>query len=504
VSSFSIQNVFERPLRDRPDSEALVGRFARYSYRELDDAIGRAAAVLARRGVKPGDRVGACLPNQADIVVAFFAAMRLGAIWVGINRPLARPEKEYILNDAEPAVVLVDNDTLTELRDVHPNLIAVDPTDPSGEWAVLMADAGPGDAPHVDVDPFAAAAIAYTGGTTGFPKGVLHSQHNIALVGAIHAALPHHNENTRYGVLLPLTILNMIVLGPVATCHLGACCVAMDRIDPVGVAEWVGAEKVSTFGSVPAVIHDLITHPDVRDEDLASLTRPWVGGADCPDEFRELYRKRFGIAVTTGYGMTEAPTAVTLERPEGPFLPGCAGPALPHVRVTARDGSGNEVAAGEVGEVCVEPATEGPWAGMYRPMLGYWKMPEKTAEALRGGILHTGDLGYLDTDGNLFIKGRRGDLIIRGGANVYPAEVERVLHEDPRVGACAVIGRPDARLGERVVAYVQLTQGESVDPETLRSHCRERLARYKVPEEFVYVDSFVRTPMGKIRKVDLH
>jgi acyl-CoA synthetase (AMP-forming)/AMP-acid ligase II len=277
----------------------------------------------------------------------------------------------------------------------------------------------------------------------------------------------------------------------------------MDRVDPVGVAEWVRTERITSFGAVPTIVHGLLTHPDVREDDLVTLTRPEVGGADCPEEFRALYRERFGTEVALGYGMTEAPTAVTLERPDRPHLPGCAGVALPHVRISVRDEQGRELPAGEVGEVCVEAATEGPWAGVYTPMLGYWKQPDATQATLRDGVLHTSDLGLLDADGNLFIKGRKGDLIIRGGANVYPAEVERILHEDHRVAACAVVGRPDDRLGERVVAYVQVAADESLDAEALRAHCAERMARYKVPEEFVFVDSFTWTPMGKIRKVDL-
>jgi long-chain acyl-CoA synthetase len=204
-----------------------------------------------------------------------------------------------------------------------------------------------------------------------------------------------------------------------------------------------------------------------------------------------------------GYGLTEAPTAVTMTDPASAPVAGSAGRALPHVRIVILDDHGREAAPGEVGEICVGPTLDGPWAGVYTTMLGYWNRPEASAAALQGGLLHTGDLGFLDADGELFVQDRRHDLVIRGGANVYPAEVERVLHDDPRVAACAVVGRPDERLGERVVAFVELAPGAVLDEDELRIHCTERLARYKVPEEFVFVDAFSRNAMGKIKKVEL-
>ncbi len=380
MQSFSVAHVLELALRERPDAEALVGRFARYSYRDLDDAAARAAAALARLGVGPGDRVAATLPNHPDIVVACLGAMRLGGIWLGINRALAPPEKAYLLGDAEPRVTLADPAMADQLRDLGSGrLVTVDPEDGASEWATLLGEVAPDDAPVVEVDPHAPAAIAYTGGTTGFPKGVVHSQHNLVLVGAVHAAMGDHGPDARFGVVLPLTILNVMALTPLKAFQMGASCVTMDRVDPVGVAEWVRTERVTSFGAVPAIVHGLLTHPDVHEDDLETLTRPEVGGADCPEEFRALYRARFGTEVALGYGMTEAPTAVTLERPEGPNLPGGAGVALPHVRITVRDEEGGELGVDEIGEVCVEAATEGPWAGVYTPMLGYWKQPEASA-----------------------------------------------------------------------------------------------------------------------------
>jgi long-chain acyl-CoA synthetase len=504
----TVDEVLDRWLADDADAEALVGRYARYTVAQLDEAASRGANALAAIGVRPGDRVGVSLPNQADVVVAFLAVQRLGAVWVGINRPLAAPEKAYMLADSQAAVFVGDPEMVGQVerhREGLPELrttVTVQADAPLDEWRRLLGDA-PTTRPDVEQDPLAPAAIAYTSGTTGFPKGAVHTQHNMLLVGTVNATRSMYLPGTRLGVALPLTILNLMVLGPLLAFQQRMCLVAMDRVDGPGLAEWIHRERVSSFSAVPAMVHDLLTDPAVTDEMLAPLQGIGVGGADMPDAFRRMYQERFGTPVGTGYGLTEAPTAVTVEDVTRPMVPGTCGKAIPQVEILVLDEQDRPVPAGEVGEVCVAPATSGEWADCYRPMLGYWNKPEETARALRGGILHTGDLGCLDAEGNLFIKDRRNDLILRGGANVYPAEVERVLHEDPRIAACAVVGRPDERLGERVVAFVQLARGVDATAEEIRDHCAEHLARYKVPEEIRFVDAFDRTPMGKIRKTAL-
>ena len=504
----TIAALLDEPVRDAPDRLALVGRHGRYTVAELDAAANQAANALAGVGVRPGDRVAASLPNDVDIVVAFLGTMRAGAIFVGVNRPLAGPEKAYMLRDAEVAVFLGDtamaaqveaaSDDLPALREI----VTVDPGGPADRWRALLASM-PAEPPGVDVDPLAPAAIAYTSGTTGFPKGAVHTQHNLLLPGAVTRWRSSGPAGGVLGVPLPLTLLNLLVLGPLVAYQNDATLVAMDRVDAVGMAEWIAAEKVTTFAAVPAMVHDLLTNPAVDDAMLSSLDAIGVGGADMPDAFRRLYEKRFGRRVGTGYGLTEAPTSVTAEDPSEPPVPGTCGKALPQVEILIVDDDDRRLGPGEVGEVCVAPATTGAFADVYRPMLGYWNRPEETRTALRGGILHTGDIGTLDAAGNLFIKDRKNDLIIRGGANVYPAEVERVLHDDPRVAACAVIGRDDERLGERVVAFVQLADGVAPCADELLAHCASQLARYKVPDAITFVDAFDRTPMGKIRKTAL-
>jgi acyl-CoA synthetase (AMP-forming)/AMP-acid ligase II len=274
----------------------------------------------------------------------------------------------------------------------------------------------------------------------------------------------------------------------------------MDRTDAVGVAEWIERERIGSFAGVPTLIHDLLTHPEVRPEQLASLTQPLVGGASCPEELRRLYRARFGRDVAIGYGMTEAPTAVTHAEGGPVATPGLCGRALPQVEITIRDETGRALPPGSEGEICVGPARQGPYAGLYTPMLGYWKKPEATAQALQGGVYHTGDVGVQEQGGTLYIRGRRNELILRGGANVYPAEVERVLAEHPAVADCAVFGIPDARLGERVVATVVLAPGDSASVEALQAHCRAQLARYKVPERIVFLETLPRNAMSKVVK----
>lgn len=503
----SMAELLEPMLAADPDRIVLVGRHARYTALELDETVRRAAGALSGLGIGPGDRVAASLPNNTDIVVAFLAAMRVGAIWVGINRPLAGPEKAYMLADSQTSVFLGDPDTTAQVaaeRSSLHDLTRIVTIDPSldDEWRTLVASADP-ERVDATIDRFAPAAIAYTSGTTGFPKGAVHIQHNLMLPGAVARQRPSTGIGGVNGVALPLTVLNLIVLGPLLAYQCDMSCVAMDRIDGIGQAEWIESEGITSYAAVPAMVHDLLTNPAIDRSALRSLDGIGVGGADMPDAFRRLYIEAFGKPCGTGYGLTEAPTTVTQEDPDGPIVPDSCGKALPHVTIHVLADDGRPVETGEVGEICIGPTEVGPFADCYRPMLGYWNRPDETAAALSGGLLHTGDLGTIDADGNVSIKDRRNDLIIRGGANVYPAEVERIIHDEPAVAACAVIGVPDERLGERVVAFVQPAEGAMVDTEALLARCATNLARYKVPERIELVDDFDRTPMGKIRKTVL-
>ncbi len=485
----SVASVLDRALAEDPEREALVTRTRRLTYAQLDGLADRAAHALRAMGIEPGDRVAACLPNDADVVVAFHGAMRAGAVWVGVNQALAPPEKQYLLDDSGAALLLCEA-AVPELagRQI-----------PLAEWSAAVG-AAPDGPVGIEVDPLAPAGLAYTSGTTGRPKGAVHSQHNLLVPGSVLVASRGYGPDLRKGDCFPFTVLNMAVLTTLLVSQAGGTSIVMDRIDAEGVAAWIRTERVTTWNGPPALLHSLATMDSVAPEDLASLREVWTGGADCPESIRTAFADKFGLPVLATYGLSEAPTVVAIDPVDGRHVPGASGRPLPHLDVRIAGADGGTLPPGETGELCVAAA---PGDDRYRLMLGYWNRPDASAETLAGGELHTGDLGFLDDEGYLHLRDRKSLVIIRGGANVYPAEVERVLLEAPGVAAGAVFGVPDERLGERVVAVVETDAGAPLDEEAVRTHCLANLARYKVPERFVVVPGLPRNAMGKVVRADL-
>ncbi len=481
-------DVLDAALANDPAGLALVTRQGRTSYAELDAWADQAAGALHDLGVRPGDRVAAALPNDLDIVVAFHGAMRLGAIWVGISRALAPPEKAFLVTDSGAQVVLADEPSATDLVGRVGQEVQI--VAPAAWHAALDASAGRPRVPQPDSD--APAAIAYTSGTTGFPKGAVHSQAGLVLPGAATVARRGWGPGLRKGDSLPLTILNMMVLTTLLTAQAEATAVIIEPGDVASVVDWIRRERVTVWNGPPAQLHTMVNDVSVTREDLASLEEVWVGGGDCPDRLRAAFEERFGVRVSRTYGLTEAPALVSIDDVTGERPPATSGRPLDHVHVGTVDG-----------ELVLSARTSGPWAGRYRPLLGYWKQPEASGAVLTDGALRTGDLGVLEPSGHLRVVGRKSQVIIRGGANVYPAEVERVLGEAPGVGACAVVGVPDERLGERVGAVVERRPGEVPNEVAIMAHCREELAAYKVPERLVIVEHLPRNQMGKVPRAEL-
>ncbi|WP_421849314.1 class I adenylate-forming enzyme family protein [Novosphingobium sp.] len=491
-----------------PRREALVGRHARYNFAALHARVEGATRFLASLGLAQGDRLAATAVNDTELVVAFLAAMRLGLIWVGIGRALTMRERAEMLLDCGARVYLADAETLAKRAEAGdaplPLTLGLIPGDPDCDWSRGLALDWPA-ASYAPPDPLAPAAIAYTSGTTGSPKGAVHSQHNIVALAAANRAFGRAGQwepSLRRGVALPLTILNLMALGPVTALVNGSACVCMDRIDALGIAEWVKAEGIQTFAGAPTTIHDLLTRPDIDQSKLASLILPTAGGGHVTDDLRALYRARFGVELGTGYGLTEAMAGVAETDPDGASPAGSCGRAYPHIEIGIDRGDGVAAVSDEPGEIRVRAVRKGPWAHVYSPMLGYWERPEATREALRDGWLYTGDIGALDGNGYLTIKDRRNDLIIRGGANIYPAEIERILAAEPGVRAGVVVGLADERLGERVVAVIEAdgTVAAAHLEQALRARCSAGLARYKHPEFYLFVDALPRNAMNKVIK----
>jgi long-chain acyl-CoA synthetase len=520
-----VSQVLASALINRPDAEAVVVRSARATYAELDAMANQAARAWLALGVKSGDRVAVCLPNDLEIIVAFHAAMRVGAVWLGVGYALASPEKAYVLRDSGASVLLCEDETASDfeayLGEIPQPLQIVSAGRPrtatgSTEWAqlVMAQSADPVDIP---IDPFAPAAIAYTSGTTGFPKGALHSQHNLVLPGAYLVATRSWDHKLRKADCFALTLLNMLVLSTVLTAQAEGTTVMIDSLRAADIADWIRRERATVWNGPPPILYTMARDESITPEHLASLTEVWSGGADCPETIRSAFQSKFGAPVVTTYGLTEAPTMVAIEPVAAPHVSRSSGRALPHMEVTIRDRDGHVLPAGEIGEICVGPRDPNQIPARFRDdwhvlfaspdepvpyslMLGYWGQPEQTETALRFGVLHTGDAGSLDLDGNLVVTDRLGLLLNRGGANIYPAEIERVVIGWETVEACAVFGVPDERLGERVGMLVQFRPGVEGSIDDLLEHCRTQLAPYKVPELVAEVDEFPRNAMGKINR----
>ncbi|WP_433526025.1 class I adenylate-forming enzyme family protein [Nocardia pseudovaccinii] len=480
----SIARVLDTALATRPDAPAIEAASGIWSYAELDEQARRAAGALWSLGVRPGDRVAACLPNDLTIVAAFHGAQRIGAMWAGIGEALSESEQQALYELCEPTVVLAGP---------RCRLIAPECVD-TRRWAQLIARAEA--APAVDPDIDAPAAIAFTSGTSGRPKAVVHSQRNLLLPGAALVTTRGWGPDLRKGDSFPLTILNLMVLSTLLTAQAGGCAVIMDRRDVDGVAEWIATRRVTVWNGAPAQLFDLAGRPEL---DLNSLREVWSGGSDTPDQLRMAFAAAHGVVPRATYGLTEAPTVVSIDPADGDWRPGSSGRVLPQYDVAAYD-EGQRLPAGELGELRLRATTSGPWAHRWRPLLGYWE--SGGLRACESGPIATGDIGTVDDAGWLTVLDRKKLVIIRGGANVYPLEVERVIGTHPDVDKVAVCPIPDDRLGQRVAALVE-SASDALDFGDLADLCRTALAAYKVPEIWRRVAALPTNAMGKVDRTRL-
>lgn len=480
----SIATILDPTLDARPDVAAVTAASGTWSYAELDEQARRAAGALWALGVRPGDRVAACLPNDLAIVGAFHGAQRIGAIWAGIGESSSAAEQQALCDLVDPSVVLAGP------RFRASPATTIDPQ----RWAGLIAEAEA--APAVGIDPDAPAGIGFTSGTSGHPKAVVHSQRGMLLPGAVTVATRGWGPDLRRGDSFAMTILNMMILSTLTTAQAGGCAVIMDRRDAVGVAEWITAHRVTVWNGAPAQIYDLARST----ADLGSLREVWSGGSDTSEAVRAAFADTHGLVPRVTYGLSEAPTVVSIDPPGTEWRSGTSGRVLPHYDVAAYDDAGRRLPAGEPGELRIAPAGSGTWARQWTPLLGYWS--DGGVRPPAPGPLPTGDIGTVDAEGWLRVIDRKKLVIIRGGANVYPLEVERVIAGHPAVAAVGVCPIPDERLGQRVAAVVEST-GAALDFTALAELCRSELAGYKVPETWTQVEALPVNAMGKLQRTGL-
>ncbi len=479
-------------LLDRSAPEVAVeGPDGTVSYADLGNSSRALAGALAARGVSAGDRVVVMLPNSAAAVQLYLASAALGAIWVGMNPGAPAAERDRLCALVDPVLIV----TATELSSCPPAGRVV-------LWAALHAtDALPYDGALPDIDE--PCAIGFSSGTTGTPKALVHSRRAVSLTAAAYAAARLRPED-RVGVILPMSIHNLIVVGALPALFAGATCVAVDRMNAAGVAAACRDHQLTTLTAlVPASIYDLVHDEAISPDTFATLRMAGTGAAGLAETLRGAFETKFGVRLVGSYGMTEAPGVVCTEDPDEPHRPGSSGRPLPHLDVTASDDSGHPLPARSEGELVVRAASTGVWPNQYRPAIGTWTEQGLVAHPSAPEVLRTGDFGWIDDDGTVHVTGRKADVLIRGGVNVNAAEVENVLGQLPTVRDIAVIGEPDERLGQRIIAYVEPTADTMLDPAALRDQARGVLAHGKVPDEFV-VGMLPRNAMGKVVRAGLH
>jgi long-chain acyl-CoA synthetase len=467
---------------------------AAMTYRALDEASARVAGLLLQRGLAPGDRVGIMMPNVAEVPVVYYGVLRAGGVVVPMNPLLKGREVAFYLGNSGAGLVFAWHAFAEQARagaeQAGADLIVVD-TDGFPE---LLASAAP-EFPVADRAGQDTAVILYTSGTTGQPKGAELTHGNLISNTEVSRAdiVRAGPDDVIFGGLPLFHVFGQTVAMNVAVAA-GACLTLLPRFDAAHALQIVAGHQVTVFEGVPTMYVALLHLPGRDDHDTSALRMCISGGAALPVEVLRGFEEAFGVSVLEGYGLSETSPVASFNHPGRVHKPGSIGTPIRDVEMRAVDEAGKEVPQGEVGEIAIR----GP-----NVMKGYWERPEATAEALREGWFHTGDLARVDEDGYFFIVDRKKDLIIRGGYNVYPREIEEVLYEHPAVAEAAVIGLPHPALGEEVGAAVALKPGAAISAEELRDYVKGQVAAYKYPRHLWLVDALPKGATGKIQKRDI-
>ncbi|HEX6677926.1 MAG TPA: long-chain fatty acid--CoA ligase [Actinomycetes bacterium] len=483
-----------RSVSVHADRVALRLGDAAPTYRELDDDSARVAGLLRDRGVRPGDRVGVMLPNTPEFALVYYGVLRAGGVVVPMNPLLKAREVAYYLGDSGARLLFAWHGFADEAsagaERAEAEAVVVDPASFGEVLASVRPDREVAERQEDDT-----AVILFTSGTTGQPKGA----------ELTHANLARNAEVVRTD-LEQLTADDVIFGGlPLfhsfgQTCTLnaavaaGACLTLLPRFDPGRALRILADHHVTVFAAVPTMYSALLHHPDRAAYDASALRVCMSGGAAMPVEVLRAFEQAFGCLVLEGYGLSETSPVASFNHPDRERKPGSIGTPIRGVEMRVVDEQGAVVPQGQVGEIAIRG---------HNVMKGYWRRPEETAKAIPDGWFRTGDVGRVDEDGYFAIVDRKKDLIIRGGYNVYPREVEEVLYEHEAVADAAVIGLPHPELGEEVGAAVALKPGASVTPEELRDHVKAQVAAYKYPRRVWIVEALPKSATGKILKREI-
>jgi long-chain acyl-CoA synthetase len=487
----NLATILANSAASHPDRTAVRLDERALSYRELDELSARAASWLAGRGITPGDRVGLMAPNTLEFVELYYGILRAGAVVVPMNPLFKSREVSYHLSDSGAALAFawhgVADQATAGAAGAGTDLVIIEPSELAGTLG--HCDPVPGVADRAPTDT---AVILYTSGTTGQPKGA----------ELTHANLLSNIEVTR------TTLLNLrpadVMLGALPLFHsfgqtvvmgcaiaTGGCLTLLPRFDPVRALEIIKRDQVTVLAGVPTMYTAILHSAGGSAGDVASLRLCVSGGAAMPVELMRAFEKQFDCMILEGYGLSETSPVASFNHPDRERKPGTIGQAIAGVEMRIQDDEGDPLPSGEIGEIAIRGDNV---------MKGYWRRPRDTEEAMAGGWFRTGDLGLVDPEGYFSIVDRKKDMIIRGGLNVYPREVEEVLYEHPAVAEAAVVGVPDQLLGEEVAAVVTLKPGASADPDQLREHVKGQLAAYKYPRHVWIVDALPYGGSGKILK----
>jgi long-chain acyl-CoA synthetase len=490
----NLASILAESAARHPDAPAIRLGEVELSYAALDEASARLASLLREKGLQRGDRVGVMLPNVPEFPVAYYGVLRAGGVVVPMNVLLKRREIAFYLEDSGAKLLLAWHGFAEEACDgaadagVEP--IEVEPA----AFAVTLEGLEP-TAGLAGTDEQDTAVILYTSGTTGKPKGAELTHANLSRNADVSARTT--SEIGAGDVVLgalPLFHSFGQTVAMNASLGVGACLTLVPKFDPGEALATMQRDGVTHFYGVPTMYGALLHHPERESFDTSTLRTCITGGASMPVEVLRGFEEAFGAKVMEGYGLSETSPVSCSNHPDRERKAGSIGTPIEGVEMKVVDEDDSEVAQGEVGEIVIRG---------HNIMKGYWRRPDATAEAMRGGWFHSGDMGRTDEDGYFYIVDRKKDMIIRGGYNVYPREVEEVLYEHPKIREAAVLGIPDEEWGEEIGAAVVPMEGEELSSEEVSAYVKEQIAAYKYPRVVWFLDELPKGPTGKILKREI-